>query len=213
MPDFLIHKMLSTRPDLYCSQGQISGGCATHATAAALAVLGIVSSPSRIASGRSEPNARRLWAKLKDTYTDGLSFEDLAQRLRELQFPGLRIEHVEGTHFRVKTFAVTALQRRRPVILSFAPCNRARQLHAALGLGLSGRMQGRRFVPSAVLVTDSSAEPPSFGPVNARLEFSPLAKRERTALYSTAWAHYPVTIAGAISLHLAGSTSRELKPP
>lgn len=213
MTDFVIQKMLSTRPDLYCSQGHLAGGCATHAAAAALAVLGIISSPGRIATRRCDPNARRLWAKLKHGYTDGVSLNDLAQHLRELQFPDLRIEHVDGAHFRVLAFAVAALRRRQPVVVSFAPLNRPRDLHAVLCIGLSGGMQDRRFVPSALLITDSSEERPGFGPVNARLEFSVVGKRERTGAYLTAWNRCHIALTGAISLQLAGSTGKDFKSP
>jgi len=41
----VVQKLLSTRADLYVSQGEISGGCATHAAAAALTILGIISKP------------------------------------------------------------------------------------------------------------------------------------------------------------------------
>src|SRR5471030_1841589 len=65
---FIVQKLLSTRTELYCSQGEISGGCATHAAAAALTILGIIGTPSRISSPRCEPNARRFWRKMKDAY-------------------------------------------------------------------------------------------------------------------------------------------------
>lgn len=143
----------------------------------------------------------------------GVSLKDLAQRLRELEFSELRIEHIDGAHFRVRAFAVTALQRQQPVIISFAPVNRPRHLHAVLAIGLSGGMQDRRFVPSALLTTDSSEEPPGFGPANARLEFSPGAKRERTGLYMTAWNRCRVTLTGAIALQLVESASKDFQPP
>ena len=213
MADLVIQKMLSNRPDLYCSQGHLAGGCATHAAAAALAVLDVISSPGRIAMRRGEPNARRLWAKLKDAYADGVSLAELAQRLRELEFSAVRIEHVDGPHFKVLAFTVDALQRRRPVIVSFAPGNRPRHLHAVLCIGLSGGMEGRRFVPAALLITDSAEEPPGFGPVNARLEFSVPAKRERAAEYVTAWNRCRVTLKGAIALQRAGTAKNDLEQP
>jgi hypothetical protein len=146
-------------------------------------------------------------------YTDGVSLKDLAQHLRELEFPALRIEHVDGAHFRVLAFAVAALQRRQPVVVSFAPLNRPRDLHAVLCIGLSGGMQDRRFVPSALLITDSSEEPPGFGSVNARLEFSVVGKRERTGAYLTAWNRCRITLTGAISLQLVGSAGTDFKSP
>lgn len=162
---------------------------------------------------RGEPNARRLWAKLKDAYTDGVSLAELTQRLRELEFSALRIEHVDGPHSKVLAFTVAALQRRHPVIVSFAPANRPRHLHAVLCIGLSGSMEGCRFIPSALLITDSAEEPPGFGPVNARLEFSVSAKRKCVAEYVTAWNRHYVALKGAISLRVTGSADTGIKPP
>lgn len=211
MPDFIVQKLLSTCPELYCPQGQISGGCATHAAAAALAILGIIGKPSLISDPRCEPNAKRLWLKLKDVYADGIGLEELGQRLDELDF-GLLFAHVTGAHYRVLNFTRTALQNGQPVILSFAPLNRPRQHHAVLATGTEGRMMARRFVPSAILVTDSSELHPGIGPHNARLEFSPGAGRERTGLYVTAGERYRVTLAAAMSLRLTGSKRRGWKP-
>ncbi|CAN7160861.1 hypothetical protein LJR022_000146 [Paraburkholderia hospita] len=212
MANIIVQKLLSADPRLYVSQGAISGGCATHAAAAALAVLGLLSDPGRISARRVEPNGRRLWAALKDSYADGISLGELARRIAEVEFP-LRIEHVEGSHARVLRCAVAALERQRPVILSFAPVNRIRHLHAVLAIGLSGRVVGRRFVPATLLVTDSYEQHPGIGPVNARLEFSPAANRETGGLYVTAWDRYRVSLAGAISLQRTALPRKARKPP
>ncbi len=208
----VVQKLLSSRTDLYCSQGEISGGCATHAAAAALTILGIISKPRLISNRRSEPNARRFWQKLKDTYADGIGLEELGQRLDELDF-GLTFEHVAGAHCRVLDFTRMALQNGQPVILSFAPLGCPRQHHAVLATGTAGTMIMRRFVPSAILVTDSSESHPGIGPHNARLEFSSGAKRERDGLYVTAWERYRITLSAALSLRLARSKQRDMKPP
>lgn len=194
------------------SQGEVSSGCATHAAAAALAVLGIISKPSQISARRGEPNARRFWEQMKDAYVDGLSLEELAQRLKALDF-GLKIAHLAGAHSGVLDFAQRALLGGNPVILSFAPLSRPRQLHAVLASGVSGRLTGRTFRPDALLITDSSEQHPGIGPHNARMEFSPDAKRERCGLYVTAWDQYRTTLSGALSLQLAGSKRPNLKPP
>jgi hypothetical protein len=214
MPDFIVQKLLSTDSKIYCSQGEISGGCATHAAAAALTLLGILDAPSLISNPRSKPSAKRFWLKLKDVYADGIELEELGQRLDELDF-GLTFAHVAGPHYRVLDFTRTALQNRRPVILSFAPLSCPRQHHAVLATGTAGAMVASRFVPSAILVTDSSELHPGIGPHNARIEFSPGAKRERSGLYVTAWASYRVTLAAAMSLRLTdiGTKQRDQKPP
>ncbi|RKE24453.1 hypothetical protein B0G76_8341 [Paraburkholderia sp. BL23I1N1] len=212
MPNVFTQKLLSKDPNIYCSQGEISGGCATHAAAAALSVLGIIGKPSRISNPRCETNARQFWLKLKDVYTDGIGLQELGQRLEELDF-GLTFAHVAGPHYRVLDFTRTALQKGRPVILSFAPLSCPRQQHAVLATGTEGTMMARRFVPSAILITDSSQSHPGIAPHNARLEFSPYAKRERSGQYVTTWERYRITLAAAISLRLAGSTRRDWKPP
>jgi hypothetical protein len=208
----IVQKALSSRTDLYLSQGEISGGCATHAAAAALTILGIISKPHLISSPRCEPNARRFWRKLKDVYADGIGLEELGQRLGELDF-GLTCAHLAGAHYRVLDFTRTALQKGRPVILSFAPIAAPRQHHAVIATATEGRMVARRYVPSAFLITDSSEAHPGLGPHNARLEFSPGAKRERSGLYVTAWESYRVTLSAAMSLRLAGAKRANLKPP
>lgn len=168
--------------------------------------------PMRVGFPRhgAEPNARRLWAALKDTYAQGISLCDLVQRIDALQFP-LKLEHVDGSHHRVLRHAVESLQLCRPVILSLAPLDRPTRLHAVLGIGLSGQMDGRRFVSSALLITDSFEEHPGVGPVNARLQFSPAAKRETRGLYTTAYDLYRVALDGAISVRLT-STPRTTTP-
>jgi hypothetical protein len=208
----IVHKFLSTRSDLYVSQGQISGGCATHAAAAALTILGIINNPSQISARRCEPNARRYWQQMKDVYADGLSLAELAERLDALDF-GLKITHLAGAHRRVLDFTLTSLQDGRPVILSFAQLRRPRQLHAVLASGVSGRLTGRTFEPDALLITDSSESHPGIGPHNARLEFSPDAKRERSGLYVTAQDKERVSLTTCVSLRLAGPKRPDLKPP
>jgi hypothetical protein len=209
---FIVQKLLSTRTDLYCSQGEISGGCATHAAAAALTILGIIKSPGSISDPRCEPNARSFWRKMKDVYADGIGLEELGQRLGELEF-GLTFSHVDGAHYRVLDFTRTALQREQPVVLSFAPLNRPRQQHAVLATATQGRMVARRYVPSAILTTDSSEGHPGISPHNARLEFSPNDKRERSGLYITAWDRYRVSLSAAMSLRLTGSKRSDCKAP
>ncbi|MFM0160774.1 hypothetical protein PQR39_10215 [Paraburkholderia sediminicola] len=198
----IVHKLLSTRSDLYVSQGEISGGCATHAAAAALTILGIISKPGQISARRCEPNAKRFWQQMKDAYADGLSLAELAGRLDALDF-GLKITHLAGAHYRMLGFTLAALQDGHPVILSFAPLNRPRHHHAVLASGVSGTLTARQFKPSAILITDSSETHPGIGPHNARLEFSPDAKREHSGLYVTARDHARITLSNAVSIRTA----------
>jgi hypothetical protein len=212
MPELIVQKLLSTHSELYVSQGEISGGCATHAAAAALSVLGIINNPSQISARRCEPNAKQFWQQMRDAYADGLSLAELAGRLDALDF-GLKITHLAGAHHRVLDFTLTALQDGAPVILSFAPLSRPRHHHAVLASGVSGELTGRRFKPSAILITDSSETHPGIGPHNARLEFSPDAKRERSGLYVTARDKERVSLTTCVSLRLAVSKRPDLKPP
>jgi hypothetical protein len=210
---FVVQKLLSTRTDLYCSQGELSGGCATHAAAAALAILGIiVGAPSSISSTRCEPNARRFWRKMRDAYAEGIGFEDLGKRLGELDF-GLTCAHVDGAHYRVLNFTRAALAKGHPVLLSFAPFGCPGQQHAVLATGTAGIWMARHFAATSILVVDSSEAHPGLGPHNARLEFSLGAKRERSGLYVTAWESYRVTLSAAMSLRLTGAKRANWKPP
>lgn len=184
----------------------------THAAASALSVLGIIRNPRSITEQRGEPRARLFWQKMKDAYVDGISLPEFARRLDELDFE-LTLAHVAGAHYRILNFTRTALQKGQPVILSFAPVGCPRQLHAVLATGTAGTTIARRFVPSAILITDSSESHPGIGPHNARLEFSPSAKRERNGLYITAWASYRVTLAAAMSLRPVGSKRSDGKSP
>ncbi|MFC6308800.1 hypothetical protein E2553_40445 [Paraburkholderia dipogonis] len=207
-----MQKLLSNRSELYVSQGEISGGCATHSAAAALSVLGIINNPGQISGHRCERNGKRFWQQMKDAYADGLSLAELAGRLDALDF-GLKITHFAGTHYRVLDFTLAALQDGHPVIMSFALLNRPRHHHAVLASGVSGRLAGRRFEPSAILITDSSETHPGIGPHNARLEFSPDAKRKRSSLYVTAQDKDRVSLTTCVSLRLTGSKRPDLKPP
>ncbi|WP_225032312.1 hypothetical protein [Paraburkholderia sp. XV] len=211
MGELIVQKLLFADPKLFVPQGAIAGGCATHAAAAALTVLGLISDPGRIMAKRAEPNSRRLWIALRDTYAQGISFVELLRRMEELQFP-VGIERTEGKHHDVLRFAIDALRRQRPVILSFAPVNGPRSLHAVLAVGLSGRMESRRFEPSSLLVTDSCEQHPGLGPINARIEFSPAAKRETDGTYVTAWDRYRVSLDAAISLRRTARAQKTRKP-
>jgi hypothetical protein len=200
----ILHKLLSARTDLYCSQGEISGGCATHAAAAALSILGIIEKPSGLSSPHCGRNAKRLWRKLKDAYADGIGLRELGQRIDELDF-GLSFAHVAGAHCRVLDFTRAALQKGHPVVLSFAPYAASRHQHAVLASGLVGTVTARRFRASSILIIDSSEAHPGIAPHNARLEFSPDAIRERSGLYVTAWERYRVALSAALSMRIAVS--------
>jgi hypothetical protein len=213
MADFIVQKLLSTRSELYCSQGQISRGCATHAAASALTLLNIIGDPCRITAQRCEPQERQFWQKMKDVYADGISLTELTQRLDELDFSGLKLTHIAGSHYRVLAFTEMAVLRGNPVIASFAPISRPRSLHAVLVTGLEGKMKARRFVPHGLLINDSSGDHPGVGSHNAKMGYSPGGKHERSSLYVTAWERYRITLTDAVSLQLAGSARQDLKPP
>jgi len=149
---------------------------------------------------------------MKDAYADGISLEEVGRRLDELDF-GLTCAHVAGAHDRVLDFTLTALQKKHPVILDFARLSASRQHHAVIATATEGRLVVGRYVPSAILVTDSSEEHPGILPHNARLEFSPSGKRERSALYVTTWDRYRVTLASAMSLRLTRLKRSDCKPP
>lgn len=212
MPDFIIQKLLSTDSKIYCSQGEISGGCVTHAAAAALSVLGIIGAPSRISNPRCEPNARRFWLKLKDAYADGIDLPELARRLDELDL-GIRVTQLSGAHARVLAFTEMAVSRGNPFVISYKPGSHPRSHHAVMVAGIAGKVRARRFVPQSLLINDSSGDHPGVGPHNARIDYLSDSRCARSSLYVTAWEQYRIALTSAVSFQLAKPAQPDRKPP
>lgn len=186
-------------------QGCWDGGCALHATAMALAMLGCLSDPLRLPSRRHHPEAE-FWRRAQPFYLSGVSLEELQTLIWELDV-GLRPTCFEGTHADVLRFSEREVLRGRPVILTFRQSRRA-TLHAVLAVGIEGRKIGRTFDGHTLLVVDSAEAEPVLAAYNARLTRT-AADRGRLgghALYVTGLDQRKLVLTGAMSI-------RTMKPP
>ncbi|MGS1019426.1 hypothetical protein [Burkholderia glumae] len=147
-------------------QGSWDGGCAIHAGAMALAMLGCLSDPLRMSSRRRSPEAE-FWRRTQQFYLSGMSLDELKTLIRELDW-GLQPTGFEGSHAEVLRFCEREVARLRPVILVFRQSLRG-TLHAVLVVGIEGRMIGRTFCGHTLLVVDSAETEPVLAAYNARL--------------------------------------------
>ncbi len=180
-------------------QGSWDGGCALHAAAMALAMLGCLSDPLRMSSRRRSPEAD-FWRRAQRFYLSGVSLDELQTLIRELYW-GLHPTNFEGSHAEVLRFCEQEVSRTRPVILTFRqPCQTA--LHAALAVGLEGRKTGRIFIVHTLLVIDSAEAEPVLAAYNARLTHTTNARIRSSehAQYVTGFDKRKVALAGAMSI-------------
>lgn len=194
-------------------QGCWDGGCALHATAMALPMLGCLSDPLHVSSRRSAPEAE-FWRRTKPFYLSGVPLEELRTLIRELD-SGLRTTRFEGAHVDVLRFSEREVLRGRPVILTFRQSRRA-TLHAVLAVGIEGRKIGSTFDGHTLLVVDSAEAEPMLAAYNARLTRT-AADRGRLgghALYVTGFDQRKVVLTDAMSIRLSATTAvRKAKPP
>ncbi|MFP3619165.1 hypothetical protein [Burkholderia sp. SIMBA_051] len=186
-------------------QGCWDGGCALHATAMALAMLGCLSDPLRVPSRRRDCEAE-FWRRAQPFYLSGVSLEELQALIRELKW-GLRPTCFEGAHADVFRFTEREVSRGRPVILTFRQSRRA-TLHAGLAVGIEGRRIGRIFDGHTLLVVDSAEAEPVLATYNARLTRTEDHRGRPTghAQYITGFDKRKVALTGAMSI-------RGSKPP
>lgn len=194
-------------------QGCWDGGCALHATAMALAMLGCLSDPLRVSSRRHAPEAE-LWCRALPFYLSGVSLEELQALIRELDW-GLRPACFEGAHADVLRFSEREVLRGRPVILTFRQSRRA-TLHAVLAVGIEGRRIGRTFDGHTLLVVDSAEAEPVLAAYNARLTrtAADCGRLGGHALYVTGLDQRKIVLTGAMSIRLSATAAdRKAKPP
>ncbi|MDF3116596.1 hypothetical protein KPA94_24535 [Burkholderia semiarida] len=194
----------STAP-AFSFQGCWDSGCALHATAMALAMLGCLSDPLRVSSRRRSQEAE-FWRRAQPFYLSGVSLEELQALIRELDW-GLRPACFEGAHADVLRFSEQEVLRGRPVILTFRQSRRA-TLHAVLAVGIEGRRIGRTFDGHTLLIVDSAEAEPVLAAYNARLTRTDDCRGRPTghAQYITGFDKRKVALAGAMSI-------RGSKPP
>ncbi|OXI88260.1 hypothetical protein CFB50_06925 [Burkholderia sp. AU33423] len=194
-------------------QGCWDGGCAWHATAMALAMLGFLSDPLHVSSRRSSPEAE-FWRRAQPLYLSGVSLEELQALIRELDW-GLRPACFEGTHTDVFRFSKREVMRGRPVILTFRQSRRA-TLHAVLAVGIEGRKIGATFDGHTLLVVDSAEAEPVLAAYNARLTrtAADLGRLSGNAQYVTGFDQRKVVLTGAMSIRSSATAAeRKARPP
>ncbi|KGS54617.1 hypothetical protein [Burkholderia pseudomallei] len=197
--------LVGSNTPAFSFQGCWDGGCALHAAAMALAMLGRLSDPLRVSSRRHHAEAE-FWRRARPFYLSGVSLEELQALIRELDW-GLRPACFEGAHADVLRFSEQEVLRGRPVILTFRQSRRA-TLHAALAVGIEGRRIGRTFDGHTLLIVDSAEAEPVLAAYNARLTRTDDRRGRPTghAQYITGFDKRKVALAGAMSI-------RGSKPP
>ncbi|MET3555607.1 MULTISPECIES: hypothetical protein [Burkholderia] len=186
-------------------QGAWDGGCALHATAMAIAMLGRLSDPLRVSSRRRGPEAA-FWELAWPFYLSGVTLEELENLILELGW-GLRPTLFEGAHANVFRFCEQEVLCGRPVIVTWRQLRRA-ALHATLIVGIEGRQVGRDFEGHTLLVIDSAETEPLLAAHNARLTWSTErhSRQSGYARYVTAFDERKIVLVGAMSI-------RAGKPP
>lgn len=186
-------------------QGAWDGGCALHATAMAIAMLGHLSDPLRVPSRRHGPEAT-FWELAWPFYLSGVTLEELEALIWELDW-GLRPIIFEGSHANVLQFCKQEVLRGRPVIVTWRRLRRA-ALHAVLAVGVEGRQTGRAFEAHSLLLIDSAEAEPVLAVHNARLTWATEQRGGQNgyARYATAFDERKVVLVGAMSI-------RSGKPP
>ncbi|WP_244372158.1 hypothetical protein [Burkholderia pseudomallei] len=191
--------LVGSNTPAFSFQGCWDGGCALHAAAMALAMLGCLSDPLRVSSRRRNPEAE-FWRRAQQFYLSGVSLEELQALIRELDW-GLRPACFEGAHADVLRFSEREVLRGRPVILTFRQSRRA-TVHAGLAVGIEGRRIGRTVDGHTLLVVDSAEAEPVLAAYNARLTRT-AGGRGRSgghAQYVTAFDKRKVALTGAMSI-------------
>ncbi|PXX13589.1 hypothetical protein C7399_114158 [Paraburkholderia tropica] len=197
--------LVGSNSPAFSFQGCWDGGCALHAAAMALAMLGGLSDPLRVSSRRRNPEAE-FWRRAQQFYLSGVSLEELQALIRELDW-GLRPTCFEGAHADVLRFSEREVLLGRPVILTFRQSRRA-TVHAGLAVGIEGRRIGRTFDGHTLLVVDSAESEPVLAAYNARLTrvVSGCGRSGGHAQYVTGFDKRKVVLIGAMSI-------RSGKPP
>ncbi|CAG9203823.1 conserved hypothetical protein [Burkholderia vietnamiensis] len=197
--------LVGSNTPAFSFQGCWDGGCALHATAMALAMLGFLSDPLNVPSRRRDLEAE-FWRRAQPFYFSGVSLEELQALIRQLD-RGLRPACFEGAHVDVLRFSEREVLRGRPVILTFRQSRRA-TLHAVLAVGIEGRKIGRTFDRHTLLVVDSAEAEPVLAAYNGRLTRTDDRRgwSGGHAQYITGFDKRKVALAGAMSI-------RGSKPP
>lgn len=205
--------LVGSNTPAFSFQGCWDGGCALHATAMALAMLGCLSDPLNVPSRRRAPESE-FWRRAQPFYLSGVSLEELQALIGGLDW-GLRTASFEGAHADVHRFSKREVMRGRPVILTFRQSRRS-PLHAALAVGIEGQKIGRTFEGHTLLVVDSAEAEPVLATYNARLTRTATGRGRLGghAQYVTGFDQRKVVLTGAMSIRSSATTAvRKAKPP
>lgn len=195
---------------VHSQQGQWDSACTLYCVAMALQIDGLINDSSCIAASRRRLEVA-LWRKTIPYFFTGVTFDELATLLTELDC-GMQTTVAEsGSHREFITFIERELARKRLVICSWRAVGESHS-HAVLAIGVEGVQHARNIEAHTLLVLDPAEGPPAtMAPCNARLRFAGRepGKWPRYAKYTTTAATYSVVLNGAISIN----TSKPQKPP
>lgn len=194
-------------------QGTLDSGCALHACASALAILGRIADPAAVSSRKRGPEAD-FWNRAAPLYFTGATLAEVAEVIRESPQWNLRPVVFEGSHRDVIEFCEREMSCGRLVIVSWRPVGVSFR-HAVLVVGVEGRMQGYQFQPHALLILDPGERDAAMATCNARLNYvnAVSGKRTRYGTYITAGDKFSVVLDGAVSLRESYNPTGNAKPP
>jgi hypothetical protein len=185
---------------LLSRQGDWNGGSPLHCVAMALAMLGKLSDPARLALHQGGPEAA-FWSAWPH-YLHGVTLSEFVSFVWELN-AGVRPVAAQGTPVATLSFCERELAKGWPVIVSWRILHPPLR-HAALANGVEGLRRKRAFSPHALLLDPAEAEP-TLAAFNARLELGKAGRSTRVC-HVTAAATGTVTTDDAVSIRL-------VKPP
>ena len=178
---------------LFSRQGHWDSGSALHCVAMALALLGKLADPVRLARSDDGPEAN-FWDCAWPHYLHGLTPSELESFIWELNL-GVRPVALSDGRGPILNFCERELKRSRPVIVGWRR-RRVRDAHAALVVGVEGYQQKRAFRPHALLLLDPAGTEPTLFAYNARVVFD-----HKRPSFMTETDAYPVTFNTAVSIH------------
>jgi len=195
MPSHLVQKMhpalqlggfprLASRERLFSQQSMWDSGCVLHATAMALALLGLIEEPA-VLRWSSKARETKYWRIAEPYYLVGVELSELIDIVARLNW-GVRTELLEASHRTVLGFCEVELRQGQLLVVNWRPVG-TDFYHAALAVGIEGRTDGTRFTPHALLIIDPAEHSPVMTGYNGRLVYGDTtAKRPvRHALYFT----------------------------
>jgi hypothetical protein len=225
MPAHLVQKMhpalqlggfprIASRERLFSQQSMWDSGCVLHATAMALALLGLIEEPAVLRWSR-KARETKYWRIAEPYYLVGVELSELIDIVARLNW-GVRTELLEASHRTVLSFCEFNLKQGQLLVVSWRPVATDFH-HAALAVGIEGRTEGSRFTPHALLIIDPAENSPVMTGYNGRLVYGGNAAKRpiRHALYVTDTGETrQVVLGGAVAIRPPiKRPARNSKPP